>query len=363
LYAGVWDAQQGGLYESRDGAATWNKRLNIGPHDYIAQIKLAPSQPSRIYLGGLVYDEQAKVFSFQVTRSNDAGQTWQRLYIPLAAEEEEASLLAVSPVDPETLLVLAANKDRGLGEDRVLISRDGGTSFKPLVHAVYLHSASFTPDGKTAFVAGDAALYRSDMALNEAAPFGAAQLMSYVTVDGQAVYACGNPSGFDPVNAGVGVSMDQATTFTKLMAFTEVKQTVMCPATSETARVCQDLWTDWQLEILVGVGGAPMDSVAGWMTFTPPDPAATMAPPKPNLTTAKATPPTAMSSGPAGNTQPHPVGSAAPAAAPSGSAAPAAHSSGCTIASERTSAPWWFGFGLGLALQLRRRLRSAARSR
>jgi hypothetical protein len=51
------------------------------------------------------------------------------------------------------------------------------------------------------------------------------------------------------------------------MAFTDVKQTVACAPDSNTARVCKTLWTDWQVEVLVGVGGAPLESVPDWQSL------------------------------------------------------------------------------------------------
>jgi hypothetical protein len=54
--------------------------------------------------------------------------------------------------------------------------------------------------------------------------------------------------------------MDDGATFDKLMAFTDVQRTVTCGEDSDTPRLCKNLWIDWQVEVLVGVGGAPLDS-------------------------------------------------------------------------------------------------------
>ncbi|HKP61322.1 MAG TPA: hypothetical protein VJV78_31555 [Polyangiales bacterium] len=272
LYLGIWDADRSGLYESHDAGASWSKRLNVGRSDHIAQILLAPSDPRRIYLNGLVHDEQVDKYSFQVTRSIDAGVTWKRLYVPLLANEDESILMAVSPREPETLLVIAKAAQHGVDPDRLLISRDGGASWQTLMQAPSLLGAGFSIDGTTAFVAGNEGFYRSNMQLTEAVAVGDAQFVSQVSTHGDALYLCGNHSGFDPINAGVGVSRDDAESFSRLMAFTEVKRTVSCAADSKTSRLCKNLWTDWQIEVLVGVGGAPIESVPDWKSFDSAEP-------------------------------------------------------------------------------------------
>jgi hypothetical protein len=74
-------------------------------------------------------------------------------------------------------------------------------------------------------------------------------------------------NGFDPLTAGVFVSEDDdAAAWSSVMTFTEVKQRVVCD-TEIAAQRCKDQWIDWQLEIQVGVAGAPIDSVDGWRDF------------------------------------------------------------------------------------------------
>ena len=345
LYLAIADGAQSGVYETRDAGATWSMRLHLGASDYVTQLLLAPSSPERIYASGLVYDENANVFSYQLTRSDDAGVTWRRFLIPLQSDENEAVLHAVSPINPDVLLAIARNQQTGQLPDRWLASSDGGVSWRALAKGVNLLDAGFAADGSVAYAAGDEALYRSDAALMTAAPLGAAQLMSCVTARPGTLYACGNPSGFDPVNAGVGVSSDGGENFSRLMAFTEVKQTVSCPAGSPTTTTCQDLWTDWQLEILVGVGGAPIDSVMGWQSFQGLD-ASVPDPTRPTLTTAHASAPAA--DGGRAAAEPSQPSAGAPAAV-SGKA-----SSGCGVARARGGYAWLIVPG---ALWLERRRR------
>jgi photosystem II stability/assembly factor-like uncharacterized protein len=353
LYLGIWDAEQGGLFESRDAGATWAKRLHIGRADHIAQIMIAPSDPDQLYLNGLVYDERAGQFSFQLTRSRDAGLTWTRTFIPLQPTEDEATLLAISPHDPDTVLVLAISADREQEPDRVLVSRDGGFTFRTLLQGSHLLNAGFSVDGTTAFVTGNEGFYRADAELTEVTPVGDAQFVSCVSPHEGALYVCGHHSGFDPAQAGVGVSTDAGASFEPMMRFTEVAQTVACAPDSNTARVCEASWLDWQVEVLVGVGGAPLESVPGWRTFDMAEPEPMSG--RPSLSTAEPPLGTGASS-PASAAMTDALTAAEPAAAASG---------GCALTSigrSRANLAGPLSALAALALVWRRR-RSAATAR
>jgi hypothetical protein len=261
-------AAVGGLYESRDAGKTWNKRLNLATDDYVAQIAIAPSQPARIYLSGLVIDEQTDTFSFQITRSSDSGTTWQRAYIPLAADEDHAVLAALSPVDPDTLVVLARNHRWGEAPDRALLSTDAGATYREIARGVKLTGAAFGATGKTLMLAGAESLSRIEVGDESTAaePIGMSQMLSCAQAGPAGLYACGHVNIYDPTVYGASVSTDDGETWQSLMSFTEVKEKVGC-TNEAVAKQCKDQWIDWQLEILVGLGGAPIDSVEGWRDF------------------------------------------------------------------------------------------------
>jgi hypothetical protein len=262
-------AADGGLFESRDAGASWQKRMHLAADDYVAQILIAPSEPARLYLSGLVIDEQADLFSFQITRSSDGGATWERAYVPLAPDEDQAVLAAVSPTDPTHLLVLARNHRWGERPDRVLFSQDAGASYRELTRAIKLTGAAFSADGDAIIVAGGDSLSRIELP-NDAAvssePIGMSQMLSCAQAGPAGLYACGHVNIYDPLVYGASISTDDGKSFRSLMSFTEVKERIAC--TNEAfAKACSDQWLDWQLEILVGLGGASIDSVDGWMDF------------------------------------------------------------------------------------------------
>lgn len=269
VFVALAGAADGGLFESRDAGASWQKRMHLAPDDYVAQILIAPSEPARLYLSGLVIDEQGDQFSFQITRSSDGGATWDRAYVPLAPDEDQAVLAAVSPTDATQLLVLARNHRWGEEQDRVLFSDDAGGSYRELTRAIKLTGAAFSADGDAIIVAGGDSLSRIELpndAAASSAPIGMSQMLSCAQAGPLGLYACGHVNIYDPLVYGASISTDDGKSFRSLMSFTEVKERIAC--TNQTfAKACSDQWLDWQLEILVGLGGASIDSVEGWMDF------------------------------------------------------------------------------------------------
>jgi hypothetical protein len=62
VFVALAGAADGGLFESRDAGASWQKRMHLAPGDYVAQILLAPSVPAQIYLSGLVGNPETHAF-------------------------------------------------------------------------------------------------------------------------------------------------------------------------------------------------------------------------------------------------------------------------------------------------------------
>lgn len=155
----------GGAYRSDDGGATWQAR-NVGiragflpPDQQFPEFgqcvhKLAPAagQPNRYYLqhhGG-------------VYRSDDAGDSWQRLTNGLPSDF--GFPVVAHPVDADTFYVLPLEADmfRATPEARLRVyrSRDGGASFEPLANGLPQVDAYETVlrDGMTADATGGLAL-------------------------------------------------------------------------------------------------------------------------------------------------------------------------------------------------------------
>ncbi len=104
---------------------TWRSSI-FGGGGYLQHIVIAPSSPDVLYS----YVDVGGVY-----RSDDAGKTWRMLHGGLPAGDGYYSVrgLAVSPANPDHLVIAVGNQwtpRKGVYE-----SRDGGTTWKPVLEA------------------------------------------------------------------------------------------------------------------------------------------------------------------------------------------------------------------------------------
>jgi hypothetical protein len=100
-----------GLIESRNAGRKWRPISLRGEVDF----HVLEAQGQTVYGFGSDWDTREARF----LRSDDGGRTWTRLRPP-----EELLALAVDPRDPRVTVAL--------GEERAWVSRDGGSSWRPL---------------------------------------------------------------------------------------------------------------------------------------------------------------------------------------------------------------------------------------
>jgi hypothetical protein len=100
-----------GLIESRNAGKKWRPVSLRGEVDF----HVLEAQGKTVYGFGSDWDTREARF----LRSDDGGRTWTRLTPP-----EELLSLAIDPRDPRVSVAL--------GEERAWISRDGGSSWRPL---------------------------------------------------------------------------------------------------------------------------------------------------------------------------------------------------------------------------------------
>lgn len=128
----------GGLWETRDGGASWATMAEDAPTLAIGAVAFAPSQPQVIYVGT---GESASVGFARagagLLKSTDAGRTWSLLGASSLARAS-VKRLRVHPANPD--LVLAATARGGFGRDSfeaaplpppfgILRSLDGGVTW------------------------------------------------------------------------------------------------------------------------------------------------------------------------------------------------------------------------------------------
>jgi hypothetical protein len=260
LFVSTYAPGKTGLSKSQDGGKTWRELLHVADTDFLRYIRIARSDPQRMYMAKLGFASSRFVYS--VLRSADAGESWQEQKLELTDEETDLELLGVSPVDPDLLLAKAHAADQALMTERLFVSHDGGKRFEQPIRLHTLAQVEWSADGQTLWLATDDGLYRSRDAAKSFERVGAADLVSCVQERDGALYACGWYRGIEAGMPGIGVSHDQGASFERYMNLNEVLTPLECDRGSAAATTCEQLWIDWQREILGYVPGVPAAGTA-----------------------------------------------------------------------------------------------------
>ena len=264
LLVATFGVGQSAIQKTTDGGETFSMLRKAEDNDFIEEILFASSAPDSLYESGQVFDAAGSIMHY-VALSNDAGLTWQRNQVPLHDDESNFTLLAVDPHDPNVVLAKAEASEPTLQNDRLLISTDGGQSFTSPLSILQISAAAFSADSATLWVAGIEGLWRSrDHGETFEQLPGKSRITSVTDHDGM-LWA----GGYYAVDTdGLAASTDSGDTFTKLLAFPDVKEQVACDAASKTATECRMPWQDWQREQfgIVDAGTAPPATDAGPVT-------------------------------------------------------------------------------------------------
>ena len=186
-------------------------------------IEVAPSKSSRIYLTGVPEGNGTRAHFF---RSDDGGVTLRETK-PVLPNDGRLFVSAVDPKDESRVLArLLSDK----GSD-VLLSTDGGTTFKRTLHmAGAFFGFARSDDGATYYAgSGDPAegIYRSTDRGETWSPAAKASVFC-LHASGDRLFSCSNP--YTPGGYAIGVSTDRGMTVKPLATFDDVAGPVGCDA-------------------------------------------------------------------------------------------------------------------------------------
>ncbi|WP_437651271.1 WD40/YVTN/BNR-like repeat-containing protein [Sorangium sp. So ce362] len=222
------------VWESKDDGRTWTQTGADFPSTFLGvTLDSAPSDPRRIYVSGR---RNGPTFQGIVRRSDDRGATWEELDVPGSDDRNLPYLGAVDPEDPDVVYV----RRDGDGADALLVSEDGGVTWREVFQAVSLLGLALSPDGTRIAVGSDMdGLWVAPTATLEFTQVG--QLgVRCLTWTPQGLFACAD----EPLDGfTAGVSTDGGETFSPLLTLDRLcGPPPDCGGESSTGRTCPELW-------------------------------------------------------------------------------------------------------------------------
>jgi MYXO-CTERM domain-containing protein len=251
------------VLRSTDDGANWEVRGAPHPTVLLERIRVAPSDPSRIYVSGVVPRRTDAPRRALVFGSRDGGRTFTETEIPLTGEERNVHVLAVDPADPERALFRIVRPVVDTVPERLLLSEDGGSTFTTAASLLEITGCTFSADGSQAWVGGwDGAFLRSDAR-------GAAG--TFLPVPGQETLrvrclhhrAAAGP-GPDELwicaddlrgEFALGRSTDGGSSIVPVWGFSDAASDTGCPRCSAVGTTCPGYWPDVVFDL-----GLPMDA-------------------------------------------------------------------------------------------------------
>lgn len=235
------------IYRSEDGGESWAALLPLRTDTRYSAIRIAPSNPQRLYVSG---EDAAGMF---LARSDDGGQTWTRLPQPLGQLQRpyDLFLLAVSEASPEVLWARVSAQ----GFSYLLQSTDGGATLtQAMATADVIIGAEASADGGTVWVSTPVHMYRGregEAFVELPLPNGNACALRV----GNVLYGCGSSWVHEWAMAR---SLDEGTTWEPLFALKDIQGTHVCPAGTPVEQLCPSRWPQ-----LAEILGAPTFRDAG----------------------------------------------------------------------------------------------------
>ena len=261
LYLTTFAPGQAALRVSEDGGTSWQQLAAAGDDEFLRDVRVAPSQPDRLYVRGLQCGSGG--FKYSTWSSRDRGKNWDKRPIDIPRGESDFRLLAVSPKNPDLIVAKAEASNPVQTPERLLVSNDAGANYRSPISLHVLNAAVFSADGKQLWVGSDDGLFVSSDDGESFVQVGPAQYVdSLLAADGK-LYLGGYYLGVSAGTTGVGVSSDGGQSFETWMQLTQVTQPAQCAPTTMTGTLCEALWLDWEREILSAVAGAPAAGSGG----------------------------------------------------------------------------------------------------
>jgi len=244
VWLGLSDAAMtNAIYRSTDAGVTFQPMGTVPPAIQWKSIRVAPSDPTRVYATGFEIAGEPKAHLY---RSIDGGAVWEPMPTTsfVFGTSPEARVVGVDPQDA-TIMYVATIDSSGTSTlgDRLYRSMDGGATFlevlvttSPIADVLVRDSAVIVATKAGGFTSSDRG--QSFGSANAALEFGC-----LAERDDGRMFACG--ANWMPDFKAIGQSADGAT-WDKLFRFVEMAGPVECPAGTPQADTCAPMWPSFE---------------------------------------------------------------------------------------------------------------------
>ncbi|MGK3993281.1 WD40/YVTN/BNR-like repeat-containing protein [Sorangium sp. So ce1024] len=222
------------VWESKDNGRVWTQAGADHPTNFLGvTLDSAPSDPRRLYVSGRW---NRPTYQGILRRSDDRGATWEDLDVPGSDDRNLPYIGAVDPVDPDIVYV----RRDGDGADALLVSTDGGATWREVFQATSLLGLALSPDGAMIAAGSDEdGLWIAPTSTLEFTKVGSLGVRC-LTWTARGLFACADEAvdGFT-----AGVSKDEGKTFSPLMTLDRLcGPPPGCAPESSTGQTCPGLW-------------------------------------------------------------------------------------------------------------------------
>ncbi|MCA9608308.1 MAG: hypothetical protein KC619_22015 [Myxococcales bacterium] len=228
------------VVRSEDMGLSW---VAVGPpieDVLIESMARAASDSGRVYLGGAIPIGAEPRQGF-VLRSEDAGESYTPVDLPLDDGERFPLIVAVDPTDADRVFVRVTRRATDIRPERLLYSDDGALSFREVFRLRGMRAVALSEDGQRLWV-GSAQGEGLHLARGGSFDFERMNDVDVrcVEVRGDELWLCIDPHRND---FALGRSIDEGATVEPLLRLQDVELLPECPACSATGFTCP-AWQD-----------------------------------------------------------------------------------------------------------------------
>jgi hypothetical protein len=221
------------IWSSDASGRVWSPTSARLPADVIVEsFDRAGTDPRRLYVTGESEAGGTRVGAF--FRSDDGGETWTRKAFPFEANGERSLFLAaIDPSRADRLYVRTGGADAG----RVLVSEDGGETFRAIWSGAQPQGFALSPDGARVWVG----TFRDGLARASTTDFAFTTVnrtpIGCLYAAGASIYAC----SLDAYGFAAARSDDGGATFVPLLTLAKIRGPRAC-GEDAAANLCLAEW-------------------------------------------------------------------------------------------------------------------------